>query len=320
MKAVVIREFGAPSVMKVEDLPDPSPAAGQVLIRVGAAGVNPVDTYIRSGVYARKPALPHTPGMDIGGTIEAVGPGVTRLKPGDRVYAFLVNGGYAQLALVEEWQVRVLPPATSFAQGAALGVPYATAWLALFRRASARPGETVLVHGASGGVGLAAVQMARAHGMHVIGTAGTDEGLDAVRAAGAHVALNHRTAGYLEQVAALAGSSGVNVVIEMLANVNLDHDLDLIAARGRIVVVGNRGRVEIDPRKTMGKDACISGVMLFNATRDELNEAHAAIVGGLESGALKPVIGKELPLSDAAQAHEAVMQPGALGKIVLLPG
>ena len=320
MKAVVIREFGAPSVMKVEDLPDPSPAAGQVLIRVGAAGVNPVDTYIRSGVYARKPALPHTPGMDIGGTIEAVGPGVTRLKPGDRVYAFLVNGGYAQLALVEEWQVRVLPPATSFAQGAALGVPYATAWLALFRRASARPGETVLVHGASGGVGLAAVQMARAHGMHVIGTAGTDEGLDAVRAAGAHVALNHRTAGYLEQVAALAGSSGVNVVIEMLANVNLDHDLDLIAARGRIVVVGNRGRVEIDPRKTMGKDASISGVMLFNATRDELNEAHAAIVGGLESGALKPVIDKELPLSDAAQAHEAVMQPGALGKIVLLPG
>jgi len=290
-----------------------------VLIRVGAAGVNPVDTYIRSGAYARRPALPHTPGMDIGGTVEAVGSGVTRVRPGDRVYAFLVTGGYAQLTLAEEWQVRILPAGTSFEQGAAIGVPYATAWLALFRRAAARPGETVLVHGASGGVGLATVQIARAHGLHVIGTAGTDEGLAAVRAAGAHVALNHRTPGYTDQIPSVAGSTGLNVVIEMLANVNLDHDLDHISARGRIVVVGNRGRVEIDPRKTMAKDASISGVMLFNASRDELHEAHAAIVGGLESGALKPVIGKELPLSEAPQSHEAVMQPGALGKIVLKP-
>jgi len=319
MKAIVIREFGAPSVMKVEDLADPVPGAGQVLIRVGAAGVNPVDTYIRSGVYARKPALPHTPGMDIGGTVAAVGAGVTSVKPGDRVYAFLVTGGYAQLTLAEEWQVRVLPPLTSLEQGAALGVPYATAWLALFRRAAVRPGETVLVHGASGGVGLATVQLARAHGLHVIGTAGTDAGLAAVREAGAHAVLNHRTPDYTDQVPSLSGSSGLNVVVEMLANVNLDRDLDLIGARGRIVVVGNRGRVEIDPRKTMAKDACITGVMLFNASRDELREAHAAIVGGLESGALKPVIGKELPLNEAPQAHEAVMQPGALGKIVLKP-
>jgi len=319
MKAVVIREFGAPSVMRVEDLPDPAPAAGQVLIRVSAAGVNPVDTYIRSGVYARKPALPHTPGMDIGGTVAAVGSGVTTVKPGDRVYAFLANGGYAQLTLVEEWQVRVLPAATSFAQGAALGVPYATAWMALLRRAAARAGETVLVHGASGGVGLATVQIARAQGMHVIGTAGTDEGLAAVREAGAHTALNHRQAGYTDQIPSLTAGKGVHVVVEMLANVNLDRDLDLVAPRGRIVVVGNRGRVEIDPRKAMGKDASIVGVMLFNATRDELHEAHAGIIGGLESGALKPVIGKEMPLSDAPHAHEAVMQPGALGKIVLEP-
>jgi NADPH2:quinone reductase len=305
--------------MKVEDLPDPAPGAGQVLIRVGAAGVNPVDTYIRSGAYARKPALPHTPGMDIGGKVEAVGSGVTRVKPGDRVYAFLVTGGYAQLTLAEEWQVRILPSGTSVEQGAAIGVPYATAWLALFRRAAARPGETVLVHGASGGVGLATVQIARAHGLHVIGTAGTDEGLAAVRAAGAHVALNHRAPGYTDQIPSVAGSTGLNVVIEMLANVNLDHDLDLISARGRIVVVGNRGRVEIDPRKAMAKDASISGVMLFNASREELYEAHAAIVGGLESGALKPVIGKELPLSEAPQSHEAMMQSGALGKIVLKP-
>jgi NADPH2:quinone reductase len=319
MNAIVIREFGPPSIMKLEDVPDPSPGAGQVLIRVRAAGVNPVDTYIRSGVYARKPALPHTPGMDVAGTVEAVGAGVTSVKAGDRVYASLPSGGYAQLTIAEEWQVRPLPEATSFTQGAALGIPYATAWLALFRRAAARAGESVLIHGASGGVGLALVQMARAHGMHVIGTAGTDEGLAAVQAAGAHVALNHRTAGYTDQIPSLTRSGGVNVVIEMLANVNLDRDLDLIAPRGRIVIVGNRGRVEIDPRKAMARDAAIAGMMIFNASRDELHEAHAGIFGGLECGALKPVIGKELPLSEAPQAHEAVMQPGALGKIVLKP-
>jgi NADPH2:quinone reductase len=319
MNAIVIREFGAPAVMKVEEIPDPTPAAGQVLIRVKAAGVNPVDTYIRSGVYARKPTLPHTPGMDIGGVVEAVGTGVTRVRPGDRVYAFLITGGYAQLALADEWQVRPLPGRASFGQGAAIGVPCTTAWLGLFRRGAARPGETVLVHGASGGVGLAAVQLARAAGLRVVGTAGTEEGLEAARAAGAHATLNHRSPDYLDELLAANGGRGPDVVLEMLANVNLDRDLDIIAPRGRIVVIGNRGRTEIDARKTMAKDATIQGLMLFNATREELNEAHAALVAALETGTLAPVIGRELPLADAPAAHEAVMRAGALGKIVLVP-
>jgi NADPH2:quinone reductase len=319
MNAIVIREFGAPAVMKIENVPDPVPAAGQVLIRVKAAGVNPVDTYIRSGVYARKPALPHTPGMDVGGVVEAVGAGVTRVRPGDRVYAFLISGGYAQLALADEWQVRPLPGRASFGQGAAIGVPCTTAWLGLFRRGASRPGETVLVHGASGGVGLAAVQLARAAGLRVVGTAGTEDGLEAVRAAGAHAALNHRSPDYLDELPAANGGRGPDVVLEMLANVNLDRDLDIIAPRGRIVVIGNRGRTEIDARKTMAKDATIQGLMLFNATREELNEAHAALVAALETGTLAPVIGRELPLADAPAAHEAVMRAGALGKIVLVP-
>ena len=319
MNAIVIREFGAPAVMKVEEVPDPAPAAGQVLIRVKAAGVNPVDTYIRSGVYARKPTLPATPGMDVGGVVEAVGAGVTRVRPGDRVYAFLITGGYAQLALADEWQVRPLPDRASFGQGAAIGVPCTTAWLGLFHRGSAKPGETVLVHGASGGVGLAAVQLARAAGLRVVGTAGTDEGLEAVRGAGAHAALNHRSPNYLDDLPAVTDGRGPDVVLEMLANVNLDRDLDIIAPRGRIVVIGNRGRTEIDARKTMAKDATIQGLMLFNATREELNEAHAALVAALETGTLAPVIGRELPLADAPAAHEAVMSPGAAGKIVLVP-
>lgn len=319
MKALLVREFGAPDVMKVEDVAAPVPSATQVLIRVKAIGVNPVDNYIRSGTYARKPTLPYTPHTDIGGVVEAIGSSVTRFKTGDRVYAHAVAGGGAELAAAEEWQVQPLPDGASFQQGAALGVPYGTAWRALFIRAHARAGETVLVHGASGGVGVAAVQIARAHGLRVIGTAGTDEGLKLVREQGAHAVFNHRDADYMSAILAATGGRGVDVVLEMLANVNLDHDLDLLAFRGRVVVIGNRGRVEIDPRKTMGKDGAILGLTLFNANQEEFREIHAGLVAGLENGTLRPVIGRELPLADAPKAHQAVMEPGAFGKIVLIP-
>jgi NADPH:quinone reductase len=319
MKAIVVHEFGGPDVMQIEDVAAPAASQGQILIRVRAVGVNPVDTYIRAGAYARKPNLPYIPHADIAGVVEAVGTGVTSVKPGDRVYAYMVDGGGAELARAEEWQVQRLPERATFQQGAAMGVPYATAWRALLLKTNARPGQTVLVHGASGGVGVAAVQIARAHGMRVIGTAGTDEGLRLVREQGAHEALNHRDADYLTKIPALTGGRGPDVILEMLANVNLDRDLDVIALHGRVMVIGNRGRVEIDPRKMMGKDATVLGMTLFNTTREEFREIHAGLVAGLESGTLKPVIRKELPLAQAAQAHLEVMEPGAFGKIVLIP-
>jgi NADPH2:quinone reductase len=319
MKAIVVHSFGPPDVMKLEDVPDPTPGPGQVLIRVRAAGVNPVDAYIRAGTYARKPTLPYIPGADLGGVVEAVGTGVTRLIAGARVYAHAVPGAYAELAVCDEWQVHPVPDRISFQQGAALGVPYGTAWRALLIRARARAGETVLVHGASGGVGAGAVQIARAHGLKVIATAGTADGITLVRNHGAHHVLNHRDPDYLDRVLPLTGNTGVDVVLEMLANVNLDRDLDVLALHGRVVVIGSRGRVEIDPRKTMSRDAAILGMTLFNATRDELHEIHSGLIAGLENGTLNPVIGKEFPLADAAKAHEAVMQGGAFGKIVLVP-
>ena len=319
MRAIIVRAFGGPEVLTLEEAPDPVPGAGQVLLDVGAAGVNPVDSYIRTGTYVRKPPLPYTPGMDAAGTVRAVGDGVTQVKAGDRVYAHSLPGAYASLVLCDASQVVALPSHASFAQGAAVGVPYATAWRALLLRAHARPGETVLVHGASGGVGTAAVQIARAHGMRVIGTAGTDEGLKAVRDAGAHEALNHRDAGYLDRIPSLSGGRGVDVVLEMLANVNLERDLDVLAFRGRIVVIGNRGRVEIDPRKIMGKDAAVLGMAIFNTPPEEMREMHAGIAAGLEGRTLRPIVGRELPLADAAEAHRLVMEPGALGKIVLIP-
>jgi len=319
MKAIVVHSFGPPDVMKIEDVPDPTPGPGQVLIRVRAAGVNPVDAYIRAGSYARKPTLPYIPGADLGGVVEAVGSGVTRLITGARVYAHAVPGSYAELAVADEWQVNPLPDRISFQQGAALGVPYGTAWRALFIRARARAGETLLVHGASGGVGAGAVQIARAHGLKVIATAGTADGMTLVRNHGAHHVLNHRDADYLDQVLPLTANKGVDVILEMLANVNLDRDLDLLALHGRVVVIGSRGRVEIDPRKTMGRDAAILGMTLFNATREEFHEIHSGLITGLENGTLNPVVGKELPLDDAPKAHDAVMQGGAFGKIVLVP-
>ena len=321
MKAILVREFGLPDVMKVEEVPAPAPGPGQVLVRVKAAGVNPVDTYIRAGTYARKPSLPYTPGTDFAGVVEALGTGVTAIAAGARVYGIRPaagSGALAELTVSDESAVFPLPDGVSFQQGAAIGVPYGTAWRALFIRARARAGETVLVHGGSGGVGTAAIQIARAHGLRVIATAGTAAGTALVGEQGAHDVLNHRDAGYMEQILPLTGGRGVDVVLEMLANVNLDRDLDLLAMHGRVVVIGNRGRIEIDPRKTMGKDGAILGMTLFNATAAELREIHAGVVAGLENGSLKPVVGRELPLAEAANAHTAVMQPGAFGKIVVI--
>lgn len=321
MKAIVVKEFGAPEVMALQDLPEPVPGPGQLRVRVHAAGVNPVDTYIRSGTYAIKPPLPYTPGMDYAGVVDATGDGVTRFAKGDRVYGHGTVtgwGAYAEQTLAVETNVEPLPEGVSFQQGAALGIPYGTAWRALFLKARARAGETVLVHGASGGVGVAAVQIARAHGLRVIGTAGTDKGVALVREQGAHEVLNHHEPDYLDRVMTLTGGRGVDVVVEMLANVNLEKDLDVLARFGRVALVGSRGRVEIDPRMLMKRDATIVGMTAFNIVPDERREIHAGLVAGLENRTLRPVIGRELPLAAAPRAHAAVIEPGAFGKIVLL--
>jgi NADPH2:quinone reductase len=320
MKAIRIHEFGDPKVMRLEEVPDPKPGPGQVLVRVKAIGVNPVETYIRSGVYAKLPSLPYTPGLDAAGIVEAVGDNVTTVKKGDRVYTVgTITGAYAELTLCEAHRVYPLPDRVTFSQGAALTIPYATAYRALFHRAHASPGEWVLVHGASGGVGVAAVQIARAHGMKVVGTAGTDRGKKLVEQEGAHHVLDHKAANYLEQVTKLTNGHGVDVILEMLANINLGKDLTLLAKKGRVVVIGSRGTVEINPRDAMGRDADIRGMSLWNASEDELASIHSALVAGLANGTLRPVIGQELPLKDAPRAHEAVMQLGAYGKIVLIP-
>lgn len=319
MKAIRVHEFGAPAVMKVEDVPDPQPVGRQLVVAVKAAGINPVDTYIRAGTYAKKPDLPYTPGFDAAGIVESAGPEVRRFKRGDRVYInHNISGAYAQKTLCEEDSAFALPDRLSFAQGAGVWVPYATAHYALYEAAKSRPGEWLLIHGASGGVGSAAAQMARAWGMRVIGTAGTDKGLKMVEEQGA-LALNHHDPKYTERVSEATNGRGPDVILEMLANVNLAKDLALIARRGRIVVIGNRGTIEINPRDAMSKGASIIGMLLLSTTPEETQRISAALAAGLENGTLNPIVGREFPLAQAPQAHEAVLSPGAFGKIVLIP-
>jgi NADPH:quinone reductase len=339
MKAILVREFGGPEVLKLEEVPDPAPGPAQILIRVHAIGVNPYDTYMRTGNYATKPPLPYTPGADAAGVVEAVGPAspmpsetalarqgpdVTDIKAGDRVYvggtvAHPSYGAYAQKIMCEAHQVHPLPSRLTFAQGAAINVPYVTAWYALHHRARIQPGETLFIHGASGGVGLAATQIAIAFGLTVIGTASTDAGMAAVRAQGAAHVLNHREPDYLDRLKEHSGGRGPDVILEHLANVNLDNDLSAAARGGRIAIVGNRGRVEIDPRKAMGKELAIYGMSFWNISPADLVRAHRGVGAGFASGALSPVVANEMALADARRAHTMVMEPGAHGKIVLTP-
>jgi NADPH:quinone reductase len=319
MKAIVVREFGGPERLTLED---PAPGAGQVLIRVHAVGVNPYDTYMLSGNYATRPPLPYTPGADAAGVVEAIGSGVAGITVGLRVYilgtsTFKSYGAYAEKVVCEAHQVHPLPDRLTFSQGAAIGVPYVTAWRALHQRARIQPGETLFIHGASGGVGLAATQIGRAFGLMVIGTAGTTEGLALVQAQGARHVLNHRENGYLDKLKDLTAGKGPDIILEHLANVNLDNDLTALGFGGRVVVVGNRGRIEIDPRKVMSKDGAVVGMALWNATPADMSRAFAALDAGFRDGSLTPVVSTELPLADAPRAHKLIMEPGAKGKIVL---
>lgn len=320
MKAIRVHEFGPPEVMVLEDVPDPKPGPGQVVIEVKAAGVNPTDAYRRSGAYAIRPALPFTPGLDAAGFVEAVGEGTVAVSQGDRVYTSgSLSGTYAGKALCGEGQVHRLPANVTFSQGAGVYIPYGTAYHALAQVAAAKAGDTVLIRGASGGVGLACVQIARAAGMTVIGTAGSEDGLRLVSEQGAHHVLDHRAADDLVSILALTGGRGVDVVLEMLANVNLEKDLKILTHRGKVVVIGSRGRIEIDPRDIMSHHGAVLGLMLFNASERERLAILAALEAGLENGTLRPVVGKEFPLAQAAKAHHEIMESRAYGKIVLVP-
>lgn len=320
MKAIVVHEFGAPEVMKLEEFPTPKAGPGQAVVRVHAAGVNPFDTYMRAGTYAIKPPLPYIPGGEAAGVVDSVGEGVTRFKAGDRVYVgHPVTGTYAEYTLALESQLHRLPDRVTYNQGAGIYVACGTAYHALHHHAHGRAAETLLVHGASGGVGVAAVQIARAMGMTVFGTAGTDKGLELVRSVGAHQAFNHKQAGYTDAILKATGGRGVDVVLEMLANVNLNADLKLLARFGRVIVIGSRGDITITPRDLMARTATVKGFVLWGISEADEADVHAGLYSGLDNGTVRPIVGKELPLGEAARAHKEILETGAHGKMILVP-
>lgn len=320
MKAIVITEFGGPEVLQLQEVDDLEPSHGEVVVRLQAVGVNPVETYQRAGSQGYNRPLPFTPGADGAGIVEAVGSDVEKVAVGDRVYtAGSKSGTYAELALCTVDQVHRLPDALSFEEGACLWINYATAYRALFQRGAARSGERVLIHGATGGVGVAAVQWARYRGLELYGTYGSEDGKALLAEEGVSNLFSHRDGNHASQILEATGGAGVNLIVEMLADVNLEEDLDMLAAGGRVVVVGSRGTIEITPRKMMRREADIRGLMLFKASPEELTEIHAMIAAAGSNGALRPVIQKSLPLTEASEAHRAVLEDPSHGKIVLLP-
>ncbi len=321
MKAIRAHAFGGPEVLQLDEIDAPTAGPGEVVIDIKAAGVNPADTYMRGGAYAIVPDLPYIPGGDAGGVVSAVGAGVTKFSVGDRVACgtargFTMQECYAEQVVRAEGDVVALPDRVSFAQGAALGVPYATAHYGLFARGGAKAGETVFIHGASGAVGTAAIQLAKRAGLKVIGSAGTKKGMELVLAEGADVAVNHTAEGYIDTVRE-SSDGGPQLILEMLANVNLAADLDLVAKYGRIIIIGNRGEITINPRLTMMKELDVRGLALFNGTRAQMETIMDDLMAGLADGSLNPIIGTEMRLADATAAHIKVLEPGAHGKLVL---
>lgn len=326
MKAIRVQRFGGPEVLEVDsDVKVPEISDNQVLVRVMYAGVNPVETYIREGQYSKLPDLPYTPGSDAAGYVHQAGKSVTGLKVGDRVFVSGSSnsnnsGSYAEFVVSDSTYVFPLHPRLSFAQGASLGVPFFTAYKALILRANTRPGETVLIHGASGAVGTAAVQIARALGAVVVGTAGTKEGMDVVTQCGAHHVFNHNHKHYEKKMVEHLGS-GFDVIIEHLANINLGHDLQMLKEGARVMIVGCRGAVSINPRHLMAPEASIQGVALGSTAPSQWAEMGAAIVAGIEAGWVAPVINKEYNLEQAALVHHDIIHSnGAKGKLVLKVG
>ncbi|XP_025099683.1 quinone oxidoreductase-like [Pomacea canaliculata] len=275
---------------------------------------------MRQGMFLDNAVFPYILGWDAAGVVEAVGKSVKRFKKGDRVYcAGNVSGGYAEYVVSEERQTGHLGDKLTFAQGASVGVPYYTAYNAIVFKAHAKKGETVLIHGASGAVGLAAVQQCKSMGLRVLGTAGTPKGLDLVKRCGAEAVFNHREKGYAEKIKEATKTSGLNIILEMNGGLNLQLDLELISLRGRIAVIGTRQEATINPELFLAKEPIVLGVSLPHSTKEEWEEMTAAIEAGIKSGWVQPVVAREYPLAEAKQAQLDIMDSsmGASGNLVL---
>jgi NADPH2:quinone reductase len=324
MRAVRIHEYGGPEVLVCEEIDRPSPGPGQVLVRILAASVNPIDVAVREDRFPTPRTPPKTIGSDGAGVVEALGSDVHGVAIGDEVLFTGLGvgseGSYAEYALIAEAQAVPKPAELSFPEAAAFGLAFATAYYALVRRAALRPGETILIQGAAGGVGTASVQLAKALGARVIASVGGSDDAAFVRGLGADETIDYKTEDVAARARELSGGDGVNVVHELHVSANLETDLRAIARGGRIVATGQGPRPEVSI--PIGAALSVDASLLFMSTSNAGRAGVAEILGEVSKlvaeGRVKPVIGGTFTLEEARAAHEALAGHHQ-GKIVLLP-
>ena len=325
MKAITIPEPGEADALVLAEVPAPEPAPGEVRIRVAAAGVNRADVMQRRGFYDPPPGSSPYPGLEVSGTVDAVGDGVAQWSVGDEVCALLVGGGYAEQVCVPQGQVLPVPAGLLLEDAAALPEVVCTVWSNVFMTANLLPGQTLLVHGGSSGIGTMAIQLAREVGAHVAVTAGSAEKLEACRALGAEVLVDYREQDFVEEVRRATGGAGADVILDNMGAKYLARNVEALAVNGRLVVIGLQGgtRAEIDLNALLRKRAAVIATSL----RARPVEEKAAIVAAVrehvwplvQSGRVRPVVHSRHPLADAAAAHRELEESRHIGKILLLP-
>jgi NADPH:quinone reductase-like Zn-dependent oxidoreductase len=321
MKAMRAHQFGGPEVLRLEEAPDPQVQPGQVQIRVRAAGINPADLVRLSGRLQSLP-LPYIPGTDVCGEVENVGPGVTHVKRGDRVFGRAFAGGYAEKTCLTAAEAIALPANLSWEEGAAIPIPFFTAYRALYHKALLRPGESVLISAGGGGVGVAAIQLAKATNARVLTTVGSHDKAERTRELGADIAINYREQDFVAEVQKATDGKGVNVIIENVAADNLAKDFAALAPNGRIVLIGTGTGKGADA--TFGvfgalfKDASIYGMSLVNAA-SAIQEMAAALTPLFATGRIKAIVSRAYPLAEAPQALGDLVAGRVFGKLVLVP-
>lgn len=325
MRAISIPRPGGPEVLTLGEHPDPTPATGQVLIRVAAAGVNRADISQRLGNYPSPPGASPLPGMEVSGTIAALGHGVVGRSIGDRVCALLPSGGYASLVVAEESLLLDVPESMDLVDAAGLPETLATVWSNVFMLAGLRAGETLLVHGGSSGIGTTAIQLARAHGALVATTAGTGAKLAACERLGAEILINYRTEDFVARLLDATDGHGADVILDAIGGAYLDRNLNALAPHGRLAIIGNQSAIRgsVDVRTMMSKWVTIHGSTLRARPTEEKAEIMASVRENVwpyvVAGQVVPVIDRRIPFAEAASAHRRLEASDHIGKLLLIP-
>ena len=326
MKAITVPEPGGPDALVLADVDTPEPAAGEVLVRVAAAGVNRADTLQRQGHYPPPPGASDVIGLEVSGTVEALGEGVEDWAAGDEVCALLSGGGYAEYVAVPSGQLLPVPEGVTLADAAALPEVACTVWSNVFMTADLEPGEVLLVHGGSSGIGTMATQLARAYGARVAVTAGSADKLEACRELGADILVNYREEDFVERIREATDGRGADVVLDIIGAKYLGRNLEALATGGRLVIIGMQGgrAAELDIAMLMGKRAAVIGTTLRARPAAEKAAIVAAVAGHVwplvEDGSVRPVVHSSHPLAEAAAAHREIEESGHVGKILLTVG